>query len=185
MVYDLARPTTVVHTLLKDQMVESYAGPNEGSKLIKAQDWQPHVRVMPHSEYPSGSACICTAFSETMTLLSGSNDISVPVIHTFPAGSSKNEPGLTPSADITIEFKKWSEITELCGESRLWGGMHFSASVDTANSMCSNFINSVVDNSKKLKDGDASGSLARKDQAIEVSPKRKAGNNKGRGLRSG
>ena len=44
--YDLARPTTVVHELLKDQMVDSYAGPYEGSKLIKAQDWQPFVRVV-------------------------------------------------------------------------------------------------------------------------------------------
>jgi hypothetical protein len=63
--------------------------------------------------------------------------------------------------------------------------MHFRESVSAANEMCSGFINSVVDNSKKLKNGDASGSFASKDQAIEVSPKRKAGNNKGRGLRSG
>ena len=120
-----------------------------------------------------------------MALLSGSDDISVPVTHTFPAGSSKKEPGVTPSVDITIEYKKWSEIAEACGESRLYGGMHFGNSVSAANEMCSNFINPVVDNSKKLKAGDASGALADKTQAIEVTPKRKANNNKSRRLRTG
>jgi hypothetical protein len=183
-VYDLARPTTVVHELLKDQIVDSYAGPYLNSQLMKAQDWQPFARVMPHSEYPSGSACVCTAFSETMALLSGSDDIAVPVVHTFTAGSSKREPGVTPSTDITIEFTKWSEIAAICGESRLYGGMHFGKSVTAANDMCSNFINPVVENANKLKAGDSSGALAGKDDEIEVSPKRKAGNNKGRKLRS-
>ena len=85
-VHNAVPPTTAVHQLLKDEVVNTYAGPFSGAKDIKAKDWQPHIRVMPHAEYPSGSACICTAFSEAMQQLTGSDAISIPAATTtmFP-----------------------------------------------------------------------------------------------------
>ena len=44
---------------LGDELVETYAGPDRGVATIKAEEWQPFIRTMPHSEYPSASSCIC------------------------------------------------------------------------------------------------------------------------------
>lgn len=84
---------------------------------------------MPHAEYPSGSSCICTAFAETLQLLTGQDDIAFPLTETFEAGTSKTEEGVTPANDITIEYNKWSDIAIDCGESRLYGGMHFDEAI--------------------------------------------------------
>ncbi|VEU38101.1 unnamed protein product [Pseudo-nitzschia multistriata] len=77
-VHDAVRPTTVVHALKGDEEVTTYAGPYEGSKTIRASDWQPFIRTMPHAEYPSGSSCICTAYAETLQALTGSDDTGIP-----------------------------------------------------------------------------------------------------------
>ncbi len=48
--HNAVRPTTVVHEILGDKMVDTYAGPFEGAKKIKAKDWQPFIPIMPHGE---------------------------------------------------------------------------------------------------------------------------------------
>ncbi|CAN0334589.1 unnamed protein product, partial [Ectocarpus sp. 8 AP-2014] len=45
--------------LLGDELVEAYAGPDQGVRNVKASEWDPFIRTMPHSEYPSASACVC------------------------------------------------------------------------------------------------------------------------------
>ena len=45
---------------LGDELVEAYAGPGQGVQTMKASEWEPFIRTMPHSEYPSASACLCT-----------------------------------------------------------------------------------------------------------------------------
>lgn len=32
------------------------------------------------------------------------------------------------SDTVTVKFGSWSEMSEICGDSRLWGGMHFAVS---------------------------------------------------------
>lgn len=44
------------------------------------------------------------------------NDIIDPPLE-FPIGE-----------DVVAEFSRWSEISDMCGDSRLWGGMHFYVS---------------------------------------------------------
>ena len=76
--HNAARPTTIVHELLGDKLVDTYAGPLMQAQFIPATEWQPFIRTMPHAEYPSASACICTAFKETMSLLrDGVDDIGL------------------------------------------------------------------------------------------------------------
>jgi len=166
------RPTTVVHGLVDEQEVITYAGPFQGAKEVKGNDWQPYIRTMPHAEYPSGSACVCTAFAETLQLLSEDSDtISPPLQKVFPAGSSLMEPGTTPASDIAVTFNTWSEIETLCGESRLHGGMHFDQSVPAGHDLCSGLVNSVVDRALLLAEGNPEGAMADKDDAsIRVSP---------------
>ena len=69
-------------------------------------------------------------YAEALQLLTGEDstgELSVGV--TVEAGLSKTEPGASPASDINFKFFKWSEIQEVCGQSRLHGGMHFSKAV--------------------------------------------------------
>ena len=68
-VHNAVRPTNVVHKPFGDEVIDTYAGSFMvmGSAELKAKEWQPFVRSMPHSEFPSGSACVCTAFAETFS----------------------------------------------------------------------------------------------------------------------
>ena len=95
---------------------------------------------MPHSEYPSGSACICKAYQEytdAFVKYYFGDDSVYNMSVSIPAGSSKVEPGVTPSTDIVIKMEDMNELSYICSESRLWGGMHFRTSVDEANRICS------------------------------------------------
>jgi len=158
--HDMVRPTTVVHTIKGDDMIDSYAGPFNGAQNIKATDWTPYVRTMPHAEYPSGSACVCTAYAETMQVLTRQDDTDIPVTMQILAGSSKSEPGVVPASNITITYNKWSEIQEECGQSRLHGGMHFSHSVPDGEKLCSGVATKIIDRAEMLKNGDPAGAFA-------------------------
>ncbi len=50
--HDRVRPPSQIH-MRGDTLVNSWAGPYQGTKLFPAKDWQAYLRVMPHSEYPS------------------------------------------------------------------------------------------------------------------------------------
>mmetsp|Transcript_42003 Transcript_42003/g.88149 ORF Transcript_42003/g.88149 Transcript_42003/m.88149 type:complete len:557 (-) Transcript_42003:353-2023(-) len=173
-VYNEVRPTTVIHELFDEEEVLSYAGPFQGSKTIIANEWQPFIRTMPHAEYPSGSACICTAFAEAMKQITGKDDIGITLSKDFEAGSSKTEPDVTPKQKITLNYNKWSDIALDCGESRLYGGMHFQAAVPAGHDLCSSdFVRPVVDHARLLKDGNPTGLLAAyDDDQIIVTRKR-------------
>lgn len=60
--HDLPRPTTMVKLELGDTLVEAYAGADKGVQTMKASEWEPFVRTMPHSEYPSTSSCLCQVY---------------------------------------------------------------------------------------------------------------------------
>lgn len=52
--------------------MEAYAGPGEGLKTMKASEWESFVTTMPHTEYPSASACICKVeFAWRMVMVLG------------------------------------------------------------------------------------------------------------------
>ena len=67
--FDRVRPTTVIQRW-GDGKINIFNG-NAAStdpEHTKARDFQSFIRVMPHSEYPSGSASICTAYAEYVDL---------------------------------------------------------------------------------------------------------------------
>lgn len=167
-VHNAVRPTTVVHEIINDDIVETYAGPFQGTAEIKGTDWQPYIRTMPHAEYPSGSACICTVYAETLQLLTGTDNTGVTLSQEILAGSSKAERGLTPATNLTLVYDHWSEIARDCGESRLYGGMHFEEAVTAGNELCSGFIDPVVDNADLLLAGDSGGALFDKDAGVGI-----------------
>lgn len=113
-------------------MVTAYDG-----SQIYARDWVPYMRVMPHAEYPSGSGCICTGVAQFVDefVSFAFGDDSFATTWEFMAGSNKVDAG-TPASDVTFTFENMMELKDMCGESRLWGGMHFQASVPDSYTLC-------------------------------------------------
>jgi len=155
--HDLVRPTTYIRHEMKGEEVFSYGGPNAGVVSLKAGEWQPYIRVMPHAEFPSGSSCLCRVFADTVVALTGSDDvielIGGPLVDIRVAGSSNVEQGL-PSESVTLSYNSWSEIVQRCGDTRLEGGMHYTASVPAGEEVCMDIGAIVVDAFKKLEAGE-------------------------------
>ena len=138
-IWDMVRPTTLIKNGYGGDIITTYGGPYQGVQTIDAEDFESYKRVMPHSEYPSGSGCICLAAVQYVTkYLAEEYDTTdpLPVHMPFAAGSSKNEPGSVPANDILVTLQSMDELNRICGESRLWGGMHFTASIDGAWELC-------------------------------------------------
>jgi len=135
--HDLIRPVTVAQQYGVGKVAKAFAGPGAGIRDIPVDQWESYIRTMPHAEFPSGSACVCEVFREFATLVSGKDDVDVPLVAKFAAGSSRIEPGITPSKDITLSWSKWSDIYEACAQSRLNGGVHFTASIPAGRNLCS------------------------------------------------
>lgn len=112
----------------------AWRGPGAGQGAVNGSDWQPYIRVMPHSEHPSGSSCICAALFDTARFTIGRDEWSTVV--KFRKGTSVVEPGVTPVTDLTWTARTLSELEDMCGESRLWGGMHFPGAVPAGKQLC-------------------------------------------------
>ena len=90
---------------------------------------------MPHSEYPSGSSCLCQGIKDYANAFLGATGFTMPPLqHVAPAGSSKVEPGTTPAQDVTLTYATVDALAAACGASRLDGGMHFTGAVQAAKS---------------------------------------------------
>ncbi|CAN0217950.1 unnamed protein product, partial [Scytosiphon promiscuus] len=156
--HDRPRPPSVVKHVLGDDLVEAYAGADQGVQTMKASEWEPFIRTMPHSEYPSGSACICEVFARQIKNFLGS-DVIEPALE-FPPGDPP--PGFDAPP---LQFSTWSEISEVCGNSRFWGGMHFEEAVTAGMELCTgdDMAKSIHDSLERLKAGDESAAVFNKD----------------------
>ncbi|CAN0194683.1 unnamed protein product [Scytosiphon promiscuus] len=153
--HDAPRPPTVVRDRLGDEYVETYAGPDVGVQTIRADEWMPFIRTMPHSEYPSASACICEVYAEQLKdWLDGEDEFDPPV--QFPP------PELAPPV---LEFSSWSAVSEMCGESRYWGGMHFEGAVPAGAELCGGdgMAKSISASIDALVAGDESAAVFKRD----------------------
>ena len=112
---------------------------------------------MPHAEYPSGSGCICKSWASAMIELFGTDDVTSLLPDgfqlSFNAFSSSKEPLSTPSSDISVSYNSFSEIAQRCGETRLEGGMHFTASVPDSFELCKDIGTRIGTNMRLLANG--------------------------------
>lgn len=156
--HDRIRPTTWIHRNFGDETVTAYAGAGvAGTGEIPANEWHPYIRTMPHAEYPSGSSCMCSAFSRAMIAITGKNDVTAtlgsPLAERITAGSSSYEKG-RPKKDVVLAYESWTDIADACGISRLNGGMHFTASVAAGEELCASIGDKVYEYFVSLKDGE-------------------------------
>lgn len=126
--YDAVRPFSAIKFIYKNKHVTAWGGVGKGTvNDIPASQWNSYLNVADHPEYPSASASFCAAHAEASRLFLGSDTFgwSVP----FAKGSSVVEPGITPTNDISVSWNTWSAFEQDCGDSRLWAGVHFPASI--------------------------------------------------------
>jgi len=133
--YNAVRPFTAIHLLYGDTTVSGWGGPGLGTVTEPGSEWRAYLDVADHPEYPSGSACFCSAHAQASRRFTGSDAFgwSVPA----PAGSSEVEPGVTPATDIVLG--PWATFTEFeldCGAARNWAGVHFLDSITASQAMC-------------------------------------------------
>jgi len=130
--YDLIRPTTYIQNFMPDRDLQLWSSPD---KVVKGRDFQATVRVMPHSEYPSGSACICQTIGDftvnALGVLFGDKDDVQPIDHSL---SLRLPDGLQLLPDLS--YPNYASAVESCGLSRLNAGLHFTASVPAGWNLC-------------------------------------------------
>lgn len=168
--FDAVRPFSAIAHVYGDEPVRAWAGPGLGAREIPASQWRSYLPEADHPEYPSGSTCGCYAQAQAMRRFTGADDLNWGV--SYPAGSSRIEPGITPSADIELRFPTWTDFAQDCGQSRVWGGVHFQAAVDASIAMCSDFGDMAYEYYSSLMDGSAE--LRPPSQALSPDPWRAA-----------
>ncbi|CAB9524151.1 expressed unknown protein [Seminavis robusta] len=166
--HDLVRPTTVIQRWGNDQL-ETFDGNKEadGPGIIAARDFQAFQRVMPHSEYPSGSSCICTAYSEfTDAFTMEYYDDTITDITFGALGNStgfgcnpEQDPPLLHQAGCQSDFTipNMKALLNECSQSRLWAGFHFTAAVVEGEKMCAGVGLKAMEREKKLRNGSSFG----------------------------
>ncbi|HEY3210114.1 MAG TPA: vanadium-dependent haloperoxidase [Actinomycetota bacterium] len=126
-VFDSVRPITALRYLYFGQKIFAWAGPYQGPKFIDGETWFPYQPTTfptpPFAEYPSGHSCFSGAGAEILKLFTKSDRFGGSV--TFPAGSSRIEPGAVPSEDLTLSWPTFSDASDEAGVSRRYGGIHF------------------------------------------------------------
>lgn len=60
---------------------------------------------------------------------------SMATTWSFGAGSSNRQAGV-PAEAVEVTFETMSELKDMCGVSREWGGLHFSKAVPAAFDLC-------------------------------------------------
>ncbi|MGF1503474.1 MAG: vanadium-dependent haloperoxidase [Paracoccaceae bacterium] len=132
--YDYARPVRAIRTLGRlgligeDGQLRAWAGPGAGVREVEAARWLPYQRPdgdpsPPFAEYPSGHSAFSAAGAAVLEAVTGSPRFGGAV--TFPAGSSRFEPGLTPAAPVTLRWETFRDAADEAGLSRIYGGIHF------------------------------------------------------------
>jgi hypothetical protein len=129
------RPVSTVRYFYGNTKVNAYAGPYQGTKLMDGSDWNSFLRTMPHSDFPSGTACICVAFAEYVERFRGTPGF-VNLRWDFMPGSSMREPGVTPAAPISKTWTTTQEFINECSYSRLHAGVHFNSTITATIDFC-------------------------------------------------
>jgi membrane-associated phospholipid phosphatase len=123
--YDFVRPTTAIRFLYAGKQIQAWAGPGRGSALIDGSLFQSYIPTPPFAEYVSGHSTFSAAAAEVLRLFTGTNALDLSV--TFPAGSSRIEPGITPAQPVTLSWRTLSAAAAQAGLSRRYGGIHFES----------------------------------------------------------
>jgi hypothetical protein len=138
--HDLVRPTTIIKHWDND-ILNTFGGEVnfDGPVDIAARDFEAFIRVMPHSEFPSGSSCLCTTYMEFTDLYL----------------NSKYNSTITDFTGRGLTFANMEELRDVCSQSRIWGGMHYPEAVPAGEQICEGLGTLGLDYVNELKNGAA------------------------------
>ncbi len=126
--FDSVRPITAVRYLFKGQQVMAWGGIGKGTQSMDGGQWMPYqeanVVTPPFPEYVSGHSTFSAAGAYILQQTTGSDSFGDS--YTEVAGSSQIEPGVAPSANITLSWPTLSAAATEAGISRQYGGIHFN-----------------------------------------------------------
>jgi len=125
--FDSVRPVSAIPYLLQGKTIRSWGGPGLGTVTMDGSEWIPYqpstFPTPPFAEFISGHSTFSAAGAAILRLWTGSDRFRDSV--TFPAGSSKIEPGVTPAAPVTLSWPTFTVAANEAGISRRYGGIHF------------------------------------------------------------
>lgn len=125
--FDSVRPATAIPYTLQGLQIEAWGGPGAGTITMDGRYWIPyHLSTFPTPPFPefiSGHSAFSAAGATILKLFTGSDAFGDFV--TFPAGSSKIEPGITPHDPVTLSWWTFTDAANQAGISRRYGGIHF------------------------------------------------------------
>lgn len=142
--HDLVRPTTVIKSWGGEKITTYSADAPKGQAVeINARDFEAFLRVMPHGEHPSGSSCLCKTYQEFTD-----------------AFTQSRYDGVVTDAKETVngEELRWEttqDILVACGQSRLWGGLHYPKAIPDGEQICAGLgglANAWIDITKDKED---------------------------------
>jgi hypothetical protein len=141
-----ARPIQEVRNLFRSENMIAYDGTNStGNEWLPYQ--VPTFVTPPFADFPSGHSSFSQIFANVMTDWFGPNipkrlvtktnqqifcanlpsTVTEPYHwFTFSTGTSLIQPGITPTAPLTIgkDWQTWQDMADNCGLSRQYGGIH-------------------------------------------------------------
>jgi hypothetical protein len=127
--YDKVRPETAIRLLYGNKKITAWGGPGKGTvNDITGKEWRSYLNTAAHPDYPSGSTTLCHSYAQAARLFLGKDETQIS--YTWPKGSSSVEPGITPKADLTVQWNTWSKFAYDCGMSRFWTGVHFKEAIE-------------------------------------------------------
>jgi hypothetical protein len=122
--YDYVRPVTAIRELFKGKQISAWAGPHQGTKTIKGENWQPYITTPPFPEYVSGHSSFSCAAATILRCFTGKDDFYGQF--SFEKGNSEVEPGTTPGKTVVLSWPTFTLAARQAGMSRLYGGIHFT-----------------------------------------------------------
>lgn len=125
--FDSVRPVTAVSFLYRGKKIRAWGGPGKGTVEMEGSQWIPYQEATsptpPFPEFVSGHSAYSAAAAEILKRWTGNDRFGYSV--TLAAGSSKIEPGITPSKPVVLQWPTFTESADEAGMSRRYGGIHF------------------------------------------------------------
>ncbi len=121
--FNSVRPESAIRFLFQNKSIEAWGGPCLGTQSILGQNWISYLPTPSFPEYISGHSTFSAAAAEILRSFTKSDRYENSFV--FVKGSSVIEPGCTPSEDVTLSWKTFTEAENQAGLSRRLGGIHF------------------------------------------------------------
>jgi hypothetical protein len=118
--FDSVRRLAAITVLFHDKRIRAWGGPGKGTVEMDGSQWMPYQPATfptpPFPDYVSGHSTFSAAAAQILRLWTGSERFGASV--TLPAGSSRIEPGITPSRAVVLQWDTFSEAADEAGMSR-------------------------------------------------------------------